>query len=190
MSVPSWVAAIVLFLQLPIPLYWFVVHPFRAFWRGHPRGVYLAGLGCSWLPVTIAIVAFHRQLFRSTWPPLSLLIAGLLLILLEVWIFWRVSHDLGFARLVGQKELEGVGEIESRGIYSRIRHPRYTASFLAIIGACLLAGTRISWMVALLWLMLMTVVIAMEEREMRARFGPKYLSYCSETPRFLPKLRP
>ena len=189
MSFPAWIAAVVLFLQLPIPLYWFVVHPFRTFWRRHPRAVYVVGLACSWLPVTIAIAAFHRRLFRSGWPAGWLFAIGVALIVFEIWIFWRVSHDLGGSRLVGQKELEGKGEIQSRGIYSRIRHPRYAASFVAIVGACALAGTRVTWMLAALWLGLMCAVIAMEEREMRARFGAKYLEYCRKIPSFLPRLR-
>jgi protein-S-isoprenylcysteine O-methyltransferase Ste14 len=188
-SFPAWIATIVLFLQLPIPLYWFVVHPYREFWRRHPRAVYVVGLACAWVPVTVAIVAFHRQLFRNAWPSMFQFSTGLALIVFEVWIFWRVSRDLGSARLVGQRELEGTGEIQSGGIYSRIRHPRYAASFLAIIGACLLAGTRIAWMVAALWVVMMWVVIAMEEREMRARFGTQYSDYCRKIPRFLPKLR-
>jgi protein-S-isoprenylcysteine O-methyltransferase Ste14 len=187
-SLPAWIAAIVLFLQLPIPLYWFVMHPFRAFWRQHRRGVYAVGLACSWLPVGVALAAFRRQLFRIAWPSPFPFAIGLALMIFEVWIFWRVSRDLGAARLVGQKELEGTGEIESGGIYSRIRHPRYTASFLAIIGACILAGTRITWILAVLWLLLMCRVIAMEEKEMRARFGERYSEYCRKVPRFLPRL--
>ncbi len=114
---------------------------------------------------------------------------GLALIGFEAWIFWRVSHDLGGARLVGKTELEGSGVIERGGIYARVRHPRYTASLLAIIGACLLAGTRIAWSLCLLWLCLMLVVITLEEREMRARFGTQYSEYCRRIPRFLPRLQ-
>jgi len=188
-SVPAWLAAIVLFLQLPIPLYWFVVHPQVKFWRRHPRAVYIAGLAGSWLPVTIAIVVFHRELFRSGWPSAGALVLGLALIVLEGWIFWRVGRDLGRSRLVGQTELSGAGEIQRGGIYSRIRHPRYTASFLAILGACLLAGTRTLWIVAGVWLVLMLVAISFEEREMGTRFGAIYVDYCSQVPRFVPLIR-
>jgi protein-S-isoprenylcysteine O-methyltransferase Ste14 len=183
---PAWLAAVVLFLQLPIPLYWFVLHPHVKFWRSHSRAAYIVGLSCSWLPVTAAIIVFHRKLFRSGWPHLGGLIVGLALIVLEGWIFWRVHRDLGTARLVGKTELSGAGKIEHGGIYSRIRHPRYTASFLAILGASFLAGTRTTWLVAAVWLVLMLVAISFEEREMRARFGAEYADYCKRVPRFLP----
>jgi protein-S-isoprenylcysteine O-methyltransferase Ste14 len=185
-TLPGWLAAVVLFLQLPIPLYWFVVHPQVKFWQRHSRAVYIVGLASSWLPVTIALAIFHRQLFRSNWPSAGMLILGLALIIFEGWIFWRVHRDLGTSRLVGKTELSGGGEIERGGIYARIRHPRYTASFLAIVGACLLAGTRVMWMAALAWLVLMLVAISFEEREMRTRFGAAYEDYCSRVPRFVP----
>jgi protein-S-isoprenylcysteine O-methyltransferase Ste14 len=185
-TLPAWLAAIVLFLQLPIPLYWFVVHPWLSFWRRHLRLVYVVGLACSWLPVTVAIVAYRRNLFRSVWPSPPVLVVGLALIIFEAWIFWRVQRALGTARLVGKTELSGAGEIERGGIYARIRHPRYAASFLAILGACLLAGTRAMWIVAAIWLALILVAISFEEREMSARFGEAYIDYCRRVPRFLP----
>jgi protein-S-isoprenylcysteine O-methyltransferase Ste14 len=188
-TLPAWLAAVVLFLQLPIPLYWFVVHPQVKCWRRHPRAVYVVGLASSWLPVTIAMVAFHRKLFRAGWPSAGMLALGLALIIFEGWIFWCVHHDLGTSRLVGKTELSGAGEIERGGIYARIRHPRYTASFLAILGACFLAGTRAMWVAAGAWLVLMLLAISFEEREMRARFGAAYADYCSQVPRFLPIIR-
>ena len=189
MTLPAWFAAIVLFLQLPIPLYWFVVHPQVKFWRRHPRAVYFVGLSSSWLPVTIALVGFHQKLFRSAWPSAGALAVGLALIIFECWVFWRVHRDLGTSRLVGRTELAGAGEMQRSGIYARIRHPRYAASFLAIVGACLFAGTSAMWMVAAGWLVLMLVAISFEEREMRVRFGAGYADYCSRTPRFVPFIR-
>jgi protein-S-isoprenylcysteine O-methyltransferase Ste14 len=188
-TLPAWLAAVVLFLQLPIPLYWFVVHPQVKFWRSHSKAAYITGLLCSWPPVTAAIIIYRRQLFRTGWPPLVALVAGLALIIVEGWMFWRVHRDLGTARLVGKTELAGAGEIARSGIYARVRHPRYTGSFLAILGACLLAGTRTTWIVAGVWLALTLLAISFEERELHARFGASYEEYCRRVPRFIPSLR-
>lgn len=182
----GWLAAIVLFLQLPIPLYWFVVHPQVHFWRRHRNAGYMVGLLLSWGPVTPCLVIFRRQIFRSNWPPAWETIPGLTLIVFEGWIFWRVKRDLGSARLVGATELSGGGEIVHRGIYAHIRHPRYTGSFFAVLGACLIAGTRFMWTAAAVWSLLTLGAIALEEREMRARFGAAYEAYCRRVPRFLP----
>src|ERR1700692_2966440 len=111
MTFLGWIAGIVLFLQLPIPLYWFVVHPQVNFWRRHDKSSYVTGLLLSWLPVTASLIYFHDPLFRKTGPPLWGIVAGLALIIFEGWIFWRVHHDLGIGRLVGKTELSGRGEI-------------------------------------------------------------------------------
>jgi len=178
MLVLQGVAAIILFLNLPIPLYWFVLHPFGGFWRTRLKTAYAVALACSWLPVTIAIFVFRDELFRRERPPLPAIAAGAALIIIESWIFWRVRRDLGGSRLVGHAELKRCGELQLRGIYGRVRHPRYAGSLVAIVGACLLAGTRMMWIVAAVWAALMLASILLEEREMRARFGAHYEEYC------------
>ncbi len=187
MGLFGWIAAIVLFLQLPIPLYWFVMHPQVDYWRKHQKAGYITGLLLSWLPVTVLLVIFHAQIIsRNASGSCGKLWQDSALIIVEAWIFWRVKKDLGTRRLVGQTELSGGGEIVHRGIYSRIRHPRYIGSFLAILGACFLAGTRAMWIVAAIWLVLTRIAIALEEHELRNRFGVSYAEYCRRVPRFVP----
>jgi formate-dependent nitrite reductase membrane component NrfD len=70
MSVLGLIAAIVLFLHWPIPLYWFVVHPYVGFWRSHEKAGYVAGLLLSYLPVTLGMVLLRHELFRPDRPPL------------------------------------------------------------------------------------------------------------------------
>jgi protein-S-isoprenylcysteine O-methyltransferase Ste14 len=186
----GWLAAVVLFLQLPIPLYWFVVHPQIDFWRRHGKAGYITGLLCSWPPVSACLFVFRRQLFRTDWPRAWAVTAGLALILFEGWLFWRLTRDLGADRLMGKTEMSGGGTIASSGIYARIRHPRYAGSFLAIVGACLLAAKPALWAVAAAWAALMRLAIYFEEREMRRRFGPAFEEYARRVPRFLPRLGP
>jgi protein-S-isoprenylcysteine O-methyltransferase Ste14 len=182
----GWLAAIVLFAQLPIPLYWFVIHPQIEFWRSHRSAGYATGLLLAWLPVTVFLVVFRHGLFLRSWPPLWRALAGLALLACDFRIFWRVKRDLGPARLVGQTELTGGGEVARQGIYARIRHPRYVGSLLAIVGACFLAGTRLMWAVAAAWTVLTLLAISFEERELRTRFGAAYEDYCRQVPRFVP----
>lgn len=189
MTFAGWIAAVVFFMQLPIPLYWFVLHPARG-WRTRRSAAFVVALLLSWLPVTVLLVVFHRELLRNVSPSTWQFVLGLLLIAVEVWIFSRVRRDLGSARLVGATELSGGGEIARSGIYARIRHPRYTGSFLAILGACLLAATPTMWMVAAVWTLLMRTSIALEERELRVRFGDSYLEYRRRVPGFIPRLFP
>lgn len=182
----DWLASVVLFLQLPIPLYWFVLHPPVDFWRRHEKASYVTGVLASWPPVTAGLVWYKTFLFRHDWPPVPSLILGLALILFEGWLFVRVRRDLGTARLVGKTELSGKGELASHGIYAHLRHPRYVGSLLAIVGACLIAGTLWMWVVAAVWTALTMIAILLEERELRLRFGKSYREYCRRVPRFLP----
>jgi protein-S-isoprenylcysteine O-methyltransferase Ste14 len=168
-------------------LYWFVVHPWAAFWRNRPKAAFVTGLLCSWPPVTTGLIFWRHELFRATRPHAAAIAAGFALILFEGWIFWRVHKDLGTARLVGKTELSGGGAIATGGIYGVVRHPRYAGSFLAILGACCLAGTHAMWIVAVAWLFLTLAAIFLEERELRSRFGAEYAAYCERVPRFLPR---
>jgi protein-S-isoprenylcysteine O-methyltransferase Ste14 len=189
----GWLAAIVLFVQLPIPLYWFVVHPLAGFWRQRQQMAFVVGLLLSWPPVTVCIVAFRGELFTTSSPALWRIVLGIALIAFEIWLFAKLTRDLGVARLVGKTELTGGGAIARNGIYARIRHPRYLGSFLAIVGACLLAGRPAMWGAAAAWTALMLAAIFLEEREMRARFGSDFEEYARQVPRFLPRgsgLRP
>ncbi len=186
MIVLDWLAAAVLFLQLPIPLYWYVMHPQVNYWRSHQRAGFITGAALSYPPVLACMIIFRHELFRQDWPSAWSVAAGLALILFEAWIFWRVKHDLGGARLVGKTELSRDKDMVRGGIYARMRHPRYTGSFIAIIGACFLAGTRTAWIVAAIWGVLMLIAILLEEREMRARFGGAFEEYCRRVPRFFP----
>jgi protein-S-isoprenylcysteine O-methyltransferase Ste14 len=189
MSLFGWLAALVMFLELPIPIYWFAVHPFGKFWRPRPAAAFAVGLLVSWPPVTAGLILCRRELFGAHRPATTAIVAGLILIAFQGRIFSHVHRDLGTARLVGKAELAGTGELARRGIYGRIRHPRYAGSFVALLGACLLAATRVAWIVTAAWTVLMLAAIWMEERELRARFGDSYEDYCRRVPRFIPALR-
>jgi hypothetical protein len=115
----GWLAALGLFAQLPIPLYWFVMHPQIDFWRSHRSAGYAVALLLAWVPVSVFLVTFRRELFLHTRPPLWSAILGLVRMSLKVWISWRRKRDLGASRLIGQTELSG-GEAVCQGIYA---HP-------------------------------------------------------------------
>jgi len=186
----AWLAAIVLFLQLPIPLYWFVVHPLSGFWRRRQRMGLIVGLLLSWPPVTACIIVFRRELFSTARPAVWRIAAGVALIAFEVWLFGKLTRDLGAARLIGKTEVSGGGSIARHGVYAHIRHPRYVGSFLAIVGASLIAARPALWVVAAVWTVLMLTAIGLEEREMRVRFGAEFEAYAREVPRFIPAWRP
>jgi protein-S-isoprenylcysteine O-methyltransferase Ste14 len=167
-----------------LPLYWFVLHPNAKAWERHKRAVYVSAALLAWGLGAVFLFLTRRALYAPIAPPPRTL-TGCVLILAELYLFGRAAKDLGYRRLVGEAELSGGGEIMNGGIYGRIRNPRYTGSFLAIIGACLIAGTRWMWLTAAIWAALMFAAILLEKREMRGRFGAGYIDYCRRVPRFV-----
>lgn len=182
----DWVAAVVLFLQFPIPLFWLILHPGVGFWRQHVwAGYWVAGLS-AWGTLAVFLYSFHERLFASEQTSGWGVAAALAMIGTDGYILYRVERELGRARLVGHAELKGTGELATQGIYARVRHPRYAGMMLAVAGACLMAGTLMLWVVAGIWWLLLLFAVHLEEQELRERFGGAYAAYSERVPRFVP----
>ena len=180
------VAGFVLFFELPIPVYWLIVHPFHSFWRSRIRAAFWFAALTAWICGGVALWFTRRSLLAATRPSWFAMAAGFALIAVEGYLLVRVERELGTRRLVGHAELTGTGEMFSSGLYARVRHPRYAGMFSAVLGAALLAGTRLLWLVVLLWWPFALLAIRMEERELTARFGADYEDYRKRVPAFLP----
>src|SRR5258708_30637429 len=118
-------AGFFLFFELPIPIYWLILHPFNAFWKTRVRAAFwFAGL-TAWISGGVLLWVFRHSLMAATRPPWIAMAAGFALIGVEVYVLLRVERELGTRRLVGHAELTGTGEFYSDGLYARVRHPRY-----------------------------------------------------------------
>jgi protein-S-isoprenylcysteine O-methyltransferase Ste14 len=180
------VAGFVLFFELPIPIYWLILHPFNSFWRRRIRAAFwFAGL-TAWSCGGAVLWHFRHVLLTVTRPAWLTIVVGCALIAVEGYLFVRVERELGSRRLVGHAELTGTGEMFSGGLYAHVRHPRYAGMFSAVVGAAMLAGTPSLWIVLVVWLPFALVVIRLEEKELAARFGPDYEAYRKRVPAFLP----
>src|SRR6202162_5707956 len=180
------VAGFVLFFELPIPIYWLILHPFNSFWRKRVRAPFwVAGLA-AWTCGGILLWHFRHALLTATRPAWFTIAGGFVLIAVEGYLLVRVERELGSRRLVGHAELTGTGEMFSSGLYARVRHPRYAGMFSAVLGAALLAGTPMFWVVLVIWCPFALLVIRLEEMELTARFGPPYEAYRNRVPAFLP----
>ncbi len=180
-----WVAAVVLFLELPIPFYWFILHPNSNYWRTRQKlGFTLAVL--PWPIVAILMALFRNQIFLTVSPHHWEMFAGMVAILLEFWLIVLAKRALGLARLVGKTGMDGDGEIEAGATYGRMRHPRYAGMIGAVAGAGLLSATTTLWIVLAIWTALVVAAVALEERGLQRRFGAAYLDYSRRVPRFVP----
>jgi len=177
---------LVLVFELPIPIYWLILHPFNSFWRRRVRAAFwFAGL-TAWISGGGLLWVFRHSLLSPTRPRVIALVFGFALIVAEGYLLVRVERELGGRRLVGHAELTGTGEMFTDGLYSYVRHPRYSGMFGAVIGAALIAGAPLLWGVLALWVPFALVAIHLEEKELAARFGSRYEDYRRRVPAFLP----
>lgn len=176
----------------PAILYWYLIHPLAGFWRRLGRPV-------AYTVVVAVSVAFGWGLFRvrdtllgtdlgTHWPVLAL---GLALYAGTVALEIQVRRHLSFRVLAGAPELAAEPS-ESRllrdGIYSRVRHPRYLGVVVGMLSMAVIANHAGIYLLWLATLPALYLVIVLEERELRERFGREYEDYCREVPRLFPRL--
>jgi protein-S-isoprenylcysteine O-methyltransferase Ste14 len=184
-KVIRFVAVFVLSFEMPVPLYWIVLHGLVSFWRGHRRAAFPVAVLLAWGIGDAILFRFHRELFRShvmAWPALT----GLLLIAFDIFAFFASDAVLGSRRIVGHSELTGSRELIARGLYARVRHPRYVGMMAGVFGACLIIAAPVLWAASLAWLLLVLITIHAEERELHSRLGPAYAAYSEQVPALLP----
>jgi len=183
-----WFAGLVLVVELPVPIYWLVLHGGLGFWRKRERGrlPYWLAAGAAWGPGVWMLYHFRANLFAAADRPLWAIVLGVVLMAADVAVLFIVEAQLGGRRLVGQAELTGSGALAEGGLYAWVRHPRYLGMMLGVLGVCLLAGSRQLWLVAAVWWIAAMVIIWLEERELRDRFGAAYAAYAARVPALVP----
>jgi protein-S-isoprenylcysteine O-methyltransferase Ste14 len=120
--------------------------------------------------------------------PLWLHGIGVIFMVLFVWLFYRSHKDLGQNWSVSL-EIREQHTLVSTGIYSKIRHPMYTAIWFWVLGQSLLLTNFIAGLSGIVAFGLMYILrVGLEEKMMESTFGEDYKVYKSKTGRLLPKL--
>ena len=168
-----WLAAFMLAVFPAAVLYWVLIHPFARFWRrlGRPVAYTMVTVVC--LALAWWIFSFHPRMLAVRWPFSWWLVGlGLLLYGTAIWFEVQCRRHLKISTLVGAPELgRDPGRLLTEGVYRRLRHPRYTSVILGVAGwACFLNYPAI-WILAILVVPAFWLVIVLEERELRERFG-------------------
>ncbi len=192
MTPPAVLVTILACLYLPVPPMMLFIH---AVHRRFPR------LGsrayAAHVPVYFALVAgtaiLHAQwtAFPAAWPvPVravgaAIIASGALLLL----VTYR-EIDAWTAMALPQVTGRGADVLLDRGIYGRVRHPRYTTLLAGAAGNALLAGSPALFLAAGLTAALVPLLVRSEERELSARFGAAYHAYRQRVPALFPFRRP
>ena len=171
-------------------LYWFSIHPFVRFWRGvgvrvtaalHILMIFVVGSGIYLLRGRLLAVEYGTN---------PLLIAISVPVLIASFVLKRaLARHLKLRILIGMPELAGESSTQRmlcEGIYARIRHPRYLEVLLALIFFALFTNYLANYVFLAASVPALLVIIQIEERELRDRFGEEYVRYCARVPRFWP----
>jgi protein-S-isoprenylcysteine O-methyltransferase Ste14 len=184
------IAIVVLAFEMPVPIYWLILHQPVLFWREHVRPAFLVAVVGAWGIVDVLLYRFRLELCRRDGVS-GLALLGLVFIGVDVFTFVKSEAVLGGRRIVGHSELEGSRELVVRGLYRRVRHPRYLGMMSGVFGAYLIIALPPLWVVGLVWLLLALLSIRAEEHELHARLGPAYAAYAERVPALLPfRVRP
>ena len=110
------------------------------------------------------------------WTGLFLMTAGLVVCIVAIGHMgtsWRMGVDR-----------EHPGDLVTRGIYGRVRHPIYSGVMLVVCGAAGVTGDVLSVAVAVAALVALPVQARLEEEFLAGRYGEVYSEYRQKTRRF------
>ena len=114
------------------------------------------------------------------------LVAGVMCLVIGLWLFYRSHADLGTNWSI-TLEVREQHRLITQGVYSRIRHPMYLALALYSIGQALVIPNWVAGPSNLIaFAILCALRVRAEERMMVEEFGDEYAAYSARTKRLIP----
>ena len=174
-------------------LTWVLVHLFIKFWRR-------VGLFWTYVMITAVVCPGVAGLFlmRRTLLAVEFGTNWLLLALGVLCVAGAVRLRVSLHRHFSNQQLMGLPELApdrypqqlvTEGLHARVRHPRYLQYLLVMAGLALMANYLALYLTLAVLVPGIWLIVILEEKELRARFGPAYDDYCRRVPRFIPRRR-
>jgi protein-S-isoprenylcysteine O-methyltransferase Ste14 len=165
------------------------VHGLSAFFKKLGILTYITPL-ITWLPIAYLIYANQDMLLRHTvYLPLPVRVIGWIMFILGMLLqLWTLKLLRGWG-LIGLPEVTTFvkGRIIMTGPFSVIRHPTYLSHTVMYAGVFLITGFVVVGIITLLDIVVInTLVIPLEDRELIERFGEEYRRYKDRVPAFFP----
>jgi len=186
------VALLVYLMVPPSFLYWLFVHPFIGVWRRLGEKASSVVLWLLILAMAVGLFLFREQALALHTPVAFWHVySGGLLLLVGLVMRLRIKQDLPLRGLIGLAEMQGNADPETlatRGIYARMRHPRYVQMFLVLLGYALITNYLAIYVIWMFYIPVILVVIFLEERELLRRYGAAYREYRRRVPMLIPRL--
>lgn len=148
----------------------------------------LALVGIAGTYMTVIHLATGMLSFADYSAPVWMPLIGLAFLVPGLWLFWRSHVDLGQNWSV-TTELREEQTLVTEGVYTRIRHPMYSAIWLIFAAYPFLIQNWIAGPAAIVaFAILYCVRVPIEESMMRKQFGEAYEDYMARTGRLWPRL--
>jgi len=189
-TIGYYLAALVVATMPAAMLYWFLIHPFAAFWRRRGKTVTFVTVGLVCAGLAFFLWTLRDRFMATHWGyHWGLIAVGIALYALAAYSEQQIRKQLKFKTLVGAPELdtEAPGSLMTEGVFSRSRNPRYVNIVVALLGWALVLNYPALYVTLALTVPALYLIVLLEERELRVRFGQEYEEYCRQVPRFLPK---
>ena len=178
---------------IPLMFYWPIIHGGIRFWRrlGH-RVTFIAVWG-TMVAGALGVYQVRDYLLQVDFGMNPLLMAvGILCLGIAVRVRMLLHRDVTNKFLIGLPEIapdKSPQTLVHTGLYAHVRHPRYLQLLLIQLAWAMLANYLAPYVVLLLWVPAVYLVVLLEERELRERYGEEYVQYCREVPRFMPRCK-
>ena len=188
----DWLAAFTVVGVPPFILFWFFVHPFTRRWRSLGSAKAYPILCAILVAMMVILYQFRVPLLRVhfgvSWP-LTALAAILFLASMALGVLR--TRRLSTAVMIGFTQLSDrayPGTLVTDGVYAYLRHPRYAQVALGLAAVALFTNYLAVYIIAAADIPIMYLVVLLEERELRERFGRQYEDYANRVPRFFPRI--
>jgi protein-S-isoprenylcysteine O-methyltransferase Ste14 len=192
MDTARYIIALLVLLGLPPAiLLWLFIHPAARFWRKLGPVVTYSVLALPMVAVMVGVYLVRDTLltvdYGTSYPTIVL---GVVCVALAIAIGINRRKQLNMRTLTGIPELSrhDPGRLITDGLYARIRNPRYIELLLAVLGYACFSNYLAAYITAAICVPAIYLVVLLEERELRDRFGADYLAYCERVPRFIPRI--
>ncbi|HLD12583.1 MAG TPA: isoprenylcysteine carboxylmethyltransferase family protein [Candidatus Nanoarchaeia archaeon] len=185
----EWLALVFLIVYVPIPVAWLVIHPLVGWWRKHPQ--LYKWVVIKWVVSAVFFFSIRAWVWSSQ-VPLRLLpvIGGVIALSFAVWLDRQRAKVFSYRQLVGLPEIAPDNHkpvLVTEGIYGRLRHPRYVSYIFSAWGIALITRFLSVYLAAVYLTVGLYIVMLLEERELKKRFGKVYDDYMKDVPRWWPR---
>ena len=141
---------------------------------------------------TWVVMAFITAPWRSAalyhadwlWVPASLLF------ILGIFIYSRSGKNFSAKQLGGVPEVHDryQGQLATKGIRARVRHPVYLAHLCEMLAWSVGTGLTVCWWLTAFTILTGVVMIRLEDEELEKRFGETYRVYRNSVPAIFPRV--